>query len=264
MFSAFTKRRSLHQEEDEAFEIISPSKVANKNKFHDLHGHDRLNTVVLELQRSCAWTQQMTPIQLTEFLLGECKELLHELAKPQSKPQNKSSIQAIKSEVGDCLFDALMLNACCAVKFKYDLSECFEIASEKVTRRTPYIELWGPSDGPKAASTSRECEAIWQNEKQKENERQQQQHQQQQQQNTPSSPSPSPSPSNSPNFIDMVNSILSETALNFQWLSDFYENETEKFFLVLNTALVSCAVTSCFFLGQAYRTKRPLIDQGRE
>jgi len=74
------------------------------------------------------------------YLSSECTELQTELLQHQSTdlPPNLTSI---KSEVGDILFDALMLNHISSRRYNYTVEECFDVAAAKVERRTSYMEV---------------------------------------------------------------------------------------------------------------------------
>ena len=68
-------------------------------------------------------------------------------------------IRSLQSELGDVLFDALMLNSICARDFGFDPAESWQAATAKVERRTPYMKEWGEKGV--SAETSEEAEELW-------------------------------------------------------------------------------------------------------
>ena len=140
-----------------------------KQTFDTLRGESRLDAVVSELNKSCPWTLSLTPQKMTTFLKSECGELQRELNRPHSSNDSSNelppNLTSIKSEVGDILFDALMLNTICSRHYSYSPSECFDVASAKVERRTSYM-LWGDGEG---GETVDDCERIWREGKREEN-----------------------------------------------------------------------------------------------
>jgi len=70
-----------------------------------------------------------------------------------------TNLDAMVSELGDILFDALMLES--SVRRKYGLrdGEAWEKACEKVERRTPYMKEWG--DGKSTVTNREEAIALW-------------------------------------------------------------------------------------------------------
>lgn len=83
------------------------------------------------------------------------------------------SKEAIISEIGDILFDALMLEMILRKQYDFGVNEAWDTVATKVERRTPYMREWG--DGITSAETVEEAEAIWQNVKKKEKEDKQKQ-----------------------------------------------------------------------------------------
>jgi NTP pyrophosphatase (non-canonical NTP hydrolase) len=75
------------------------------------------------------------------------------------------SKEAIISELGDILFDALMLEMILRKQYDFGVNEAWDTVATKVERRTPYMKEWG--DGVTSAETVEEAEAIWQNVKKK-------------------------------------------------------------------------------------------------
>ena len=73
---------------------------------------------------------------------------------------NPSVKKRIISELGDVLFDALMLEMICRREFGFGKEDAWEAAYLKVERRTPYMGAW--SDGKTTANTPEEAKEIWQ------------------------------------------------------------------------------------------------------
>jgi len=164
--------------DNDGFELLDPSPTkkrqadslsSHQETFHQMRGSRRLDAVVTELSRSCPWTQGMEPSKMTQFLASECSELLSELKSISATPVSAchpTSAASIRSEIGDILFDAFMINNICAKKYGWETEDCFDCACEKVERRTPYVALWGDGIG---GETVESCKKIWKGEKEKEN-----------------------------------------------------------------------------------------------
>jgi len=63
-------------------------------------------------------------------------------------------------------YQYLILNIPIYREYDIDIDEAWQVAAEKVERRTPYMKEW--SDGTSMANNSQEAEAIWQAVKKKE------------------------------------------------------------------------------------------------
>eukprot|EP00553_Chaetoceros_curvisetus_P004564 CAMPEP_0204617222 /NCGR_PEP_ID=MMETSP0717-20131115/4257_1 /ASSEMBLY_ACC=CAM_ASM_000666 /TAXON_ID=230516 /ORGANISM="Chaetoceros curvisetus" /LENGTH=177 /DNA_ID=CAMNT_0051630693 /DNA_START=86 /DNA_END=619 /DNA_ORIENTATION=- len=100
------------------------------------------------------------------FLESEVHELKDELSLIKKDVDKMQTRDAIVSEVGDILFDALMLEMVIRREYHLDVDEAWQVAAEKVERRTPYVEDWG--DGVTVAKTIQDTEKIWQEVKRKE------------------------------------------------------------------------------------------------
>lgn len=96
------------------------------------------------------------------FLESEVHELREEMTMSDTLVQK----EAIISELGDILFDTLMLEMLLRKEYGFGVHAAWDAAATKVERRTPYMSEWG--DGITFAETVEEAEAIWQNVKQKE------------------------------------------------------------------------------------------------
>mmetsp|Transcript_4277 Transcript_4277/g.5555 ORF Transcript_4277/g.5555 Transcript_4277/m.5555 type:complete len:386 (-) Transcript_4277:41-1198(-) len=142
----------------------------------ELKGKDRLCNVVDCLGKACPWTLGISSKQMINWLRSELDELEKELnlfdkimikketlGKEEEDNDNENAIilekSSLISEMGDILFDALMLEM--IVRREYDLEQdtTWNTASEKVERRTPYMKEWG--DGVSIATTAEEAEVIW-------------------------------------------------------------------------------------------------------
>ena len=136
----------------------------------ELKGSARLTSIVHELSVECPWTASIRPHDMCKWLRSECNEVEEQiLIQGSKKTVNgeycQKSLRELESEVGDVLFDALMLNAVCSREYCFNMETCFDVACEKVERRTPYMSLWGNGS---IAKSSREAELLWQEAKRKE------------------------------------------------------------------------------------------------
>mmetsp|Transcript_30809 Transcript_30809/g.35567 ORF Transcript_30809/g.35567 Transcript_30809/m.35567 type:complete len:100 (+) Transcript_30809:121-420(+) len=87
----------------------------------ELRGKERLYNVVSCLSKNCPWTISQTSNKMIEYLESEVKELKNELlpvesVKEASMKEEKNAILSVKgnsraivSELGDVIFDVLML-----------------------------------------------------------------------------------------------------------------------------------------------------------
>lgn len=133
----------------------------------ELRGPARLISVVAELQQSCPWTATLDGHTMVTWLRSELHEVetameVARCAMREASGAQESSRRELVAEVGDVLFDALMLQAVMAREFSFDPSEAWTSAAAKVERRTPYVELWG--DGS-VARTALEATDLWKREK---------------------------------------------------------------------------------------------------
>jgi XTP/dITP diphosphohydrolase len=152
----------------------------------NLAGPSRLIEVVRELSAGCVWTQSITPIDMLHALRSECDEVELELARLPT-PANATAVGSngtrvredsaatsatrnedtseLVSELGDVLFDALMVHAVFSRVYGLDPDAAWNAACRKVEGRTPYMP-WG--DGSARADTVAEAEAHWQEAKRQE------------------------------------------------------------------------------------------------
>lgn len=91
---------------------------------------------------------------------------VHELREEMTVSDTLVQKEAIISELGDILFDTLMLEMLLRKEYNFGCHEAWDAAATKVERRTPYMREWG--DGITTAETVEEAETIWQNVKKKE------------------------------------------------------------------------------------------------
>mmetsp|Transcript_30808 Transcript_30808/g.35566 ORF Transcript_30808/g.35566 Transcript_30808/m.35566 type:complete len:229 (+) Transcript_30808:121-807(+) len=144
----------------------------------ELRGKERLYNVVSCLSKNCPWTISQTSNKMIEYLESEVKELKNELlpvesVKEASMKEEKNAILSVKgnsraivSELGDVIFDVLMLEMMLQREYGFDAEEAWQVASEKVERRTPYVREWG--DGVTAPTTIEDTKKIWQEVKKRE------------------------------------------------------------------------------------------------
>ena len=109
------------------------------------------------------------PLSMLGWLSSECKELKEELLSldERSGELDGNERKKIVSELGDVLFDALMLEMVCRRDLNLNVSEAWEVACEKIERRTPYMSEWGKEGC--VAKTAEEATKLWMSEKSKEN-----------------------------------------------------------------------------------------------
>ena len=147
----------------------------------DLVGPVRLLEVVNELAAGCVWTQSIAPLDMLHQLRSECDEVELEVTRllPNADHHHdgaeapavchgrdgRGCTRALVAELGDVLFDALMVHAVFTREFKLDPLAAWKSACRKVEGRTPYMP-WG--DGSARADTVEEAEAHWQAAKRRE------------------------------------------------------------------------------------------------
>jgi len=105
---------------------------------------------------------------MMRWLQSEVAELQDEmdlLCKQNDKNESQAT-DALISELGDILFDCLMLEASIRRDYGLGINSAWDAASSKVERRTPYMTQWG--DGKSIATTVEDAERIWQDVKQQE------------------------------------------------------------------------------------------------
>ena len=130
-----------------------------------------LLNVVDSVMRECLWTQEKTADQLVEYTKSELLEVTEAIENRRHDGDDDDGTKAIlphpsddlESEVGDLLFDALLLARIC----ERDFSDCtlegmLRRVSEKIVRRCPHVFAG------EVISSSADAAAIWQREKAKE------------------------------------------------------------------------------------------------
>lgn len=142
-----------------------------------LQGRDRLVAVVAALGQDCVWTKSMRPVDMLDWLRSECSELEKELSlerdgPTRSRPSNDPRLRTpagissdLVAELGDVLFDTLMLHGACCRAFGISPDAAWNTAARKVEGRTPYM-VWG--DGVSTATTVEEAESHWRQAKRRE------------------------------------------------------------------------------------------------
>jgi len=111
----------------------------------------------------------LKPLSMLDWLSSECKELKEELLSLDERDGafDDNERKKILNELGDVLFDALMLEMVCRRDLDLNVSEAWEAACEKIERRTPYMSEWGKEGC--VAKTAEEATKLWMYEKNKEN-----------------------------------------------------------------------------------------------
>ena len=120
--------------------------------------------------RECLWTQEKTADQLVEYTKSELLEVTEAIENRRHGDDDDGTKAVLphpsddlESEVGDLLFDALLLARIC----ERDFSDCtlegmLRRVSEKIVRRCPHVFAG------EVISSSADAAAIWQREKAKE------------------------------------------------------------------------------------------------
>ena len=96
------------------------------------------------------------------FLKSECAELEEEIALRERCSSDQDNTLELTKELGDIVFDTMLLAIACKREFKVDLQQCFHLAALKVERRTPYM-LWGSKFT--RGITLQQTEQMWQEQK---------------------------------------------------------------------------------------------------
>ena len=144
--------------------------------------------------RGCAWFGDVSPTELVDFTRSELREVEQELATlrklkveavghllatvswadgprgphwKDEQDEQDACCRRLQGELGDVLFDALLLARKCEVATarQVSLAGAFSMVAEKVRRRCPHVFAGEP------APTRADAEAIWQREKAKERQR---------------------------------------------------------------------------------------------
>ncbi|MBF0529542.1 MAG: nucleoside triphosphate pyrophosphohydrolase [Deltaproteobacteria bacterium] len=124
---------------------------------------DRVKKVVgrlLDPDTGCPWDLKQTPTSLRLYLLEETYELITAIEQEDMKPEDPD---AVKDEIGDCLFLLAMLAHLYQKAGKFDLDQALDRAADKMINRHPHIFADGRS-----LSTAEEVKAQWHELKKKE------------------------------------------------------------------------------------------------
>ena len=110
----------------------------------------------LRSEPGCAWDRQQTLTSLRPFVLQETYELLDAL--------DRGDHDALKSELGDFLFEAVFLAQICEEEGRFSIADSIQGIADKLIRRHPHI--FDP-DG-KASLTPKQVKQQWEEIKAKE------------------------------------------------------------------------------------------------
>lgn len=121
---------------------------------------DQLNRLVdimahLRSPEGCPWDREQTVDTLKKYLLEEVYELIEAI--------EGESVDKIKEELGDVLFQVYFLSHLYKEKGLFDIYDAAKMIGDKLIRRHPHVF------GDKKASNSDEVLDIWTEEKKKEN-----------------------------------------------------------------------------------------------
>ncbi len=85
----------------------------------------------LRSENGCAWDKQQTLLSLRPFVLEETYELLDAL--------DRGDHEALQSELGDFLFEAVFLAQICEEEGRFSIADSIQAIAEKLIRRHPHI-----------------------------------------------------------------------------------------------------------------------------
>src|SRR6476661_1406661 len=85
----------------------------------------------LRSDHGCAWDRQQTLKTLRPFVLEETYELLDAL--------DCGDYDALQSELGDFLFEAVFLAQICAEEGRFTIADSIQAIADKLIRRHPHI-----------------------------------------------------------------------------------------------------------------------------
>merc|ERR1712166_1118423 len=119
-----------------------------------------LINVVDSVMHTCPWTQIKTFDQMIEYTQSELNEIKEATTTRKTTNSLVQSSDDLESELGDLLFDALLMTRICERDYEHvTLQGALQRAVEKITRRCPHVF------GNEKISTPAEASAIWQREK---------------------------------------------------------------------------------------------------
>ena len=118
---------------------------------------NRLADIISHLRSpdGCPWDREQTVETLKKYVLEEAYELIEAL--------EGESVEKIKEELGDLLFQVYFLSHLYKEQGFFDIHEVARMIGDKLVRRHPHVF------GDKKASNSDEVLDIWADEKKKEN-----------------------------------------------------------------------------------------------
>ncbi|KAL1504378.1 hypothetical protein AB1Y20_010784 [Prymnesium parvum] len=112
-----------------------------------------LAATVDRLGAECPWTAAQKSEDMMHYLRKECLEVEEVLLGARSRPVDKANLT---QELGDVLFDVLLLIRVSARDHGIDLESCCTSAVEKIERRCPYL-----SDPALRAATASDATRLW-------------------------------------------------------------------------------------------------------
>ncbi|MGE3278517.1 MAG: MazG nucleotide pyrophosphohydrolase domain-containing protein [Candidatus Altimarinota bacterium] len=107
-----------------------------------------------KLRQECPWDKELTLEKIPPMLIEEAQELLQEI--------KKEDWPAMKAEVGDVLFNLLMLITIAEEKGHFTAEEVVAACEEKIISRHTWVF------GGDKATTPEEALALWKENKKKE------------------------------------------------------------------------------------------------
>ena len=122
--------------------------------------------VVDELNKSCPWTLSMSSKKMLKFVEEEVCEVRDEIDAILKRRKTSSGDVAtpLESELGDLLFDALMLVSICSREYPSQVRDggrrIWSYAARKIKSRTPYMKKWR-TDESCVAKNKEDAERMW-------------------------------------------------------------------------------------------------------
>ena len=129
---------------------------------------NELIDVVNELNKSCPWTLSVSSKKMLKYVEEEIREIREEMDSPTQKSSvhnnDKDEATPLESELGDLLFNALMLVSVCSREYPGQVRDggnrIWSYAARKIKSRTPYMKKWR-KDESCVAKTKEEAEKMW-------------------------------------------------------------------------------------------------------
>uniref|UniRef100_A0A7S0ZCG5 NTP pyrophosphohydrolase MazG-like domain-containing protein n=1 Tax=Timspurckia oligopyrenoides TaxID=708627 RepID=A0A7S0ZCG5_9RHOD len=139
---------------------LRDGKESGDKRVNELHA---LVETVDELMSRCSFCDDVSALEILHFARSEIDEIQLEVEHVIADPNDRHSRNALQTELGDLIFNALLLSAVVERDCGVDPAAAIAAVREKVRRRSPHVF------GGEIATSRKEAEAFWQREKGKEN-----------------------------------------------------------------------------------------------